>query len=404
MAVHPSQRDNPPLAGIRVLDFGRFVAAPYCGMLLADMGAEVLRIERPGGDEDRRVGLKAPNGENLIYPSLARGKKSITLDLASPAGAGPLEQLITHADVVLHNFSPRAAAKMRLGYADVRQVKPDIIYTAISMFGSSGPYALRPGFDPIAQAASGAMSLTGTERAPVRSGVPWVDYSTGMLAALGTVAALYHRRATGRGQAVDCALLQTAINCVTPMVAEALVTGRERPRLQNRAAYLGPTDLYECRDGRVYVATATAAAWRSLMCLIGRGDLADSASLSTDEQRFEQREQVDPLVKRWMRRRRVANVVAALVREKIPCGVYRTTAEIPNDPQVLELSMLAYADLEHPGMSRVPVARFPIRFSTLGVPSVTRPPRPGEHNEHVYCGLLGYDAAWLAHSASQSLI
>jgi crotonobetainyl-CoA:carnitine CoA-transferase CaiB-like acyl-CoA transferase len=378
------------LNNVRILDFGRFIAAPYCGLLLADMGADVIRVERPGGDEDRRLGLKASNNENLLFPSMGRNKRGITLELSDRRAREVLADLISHADVLLHNFSASAAVGFGLDYASVRAIRPDIVYTAVSCFGSQGPQAKRTGFDPMAQMQSGAASLTGFDDAPLRSGVPWVDYSTGLCAALGTVAALRHRDLTGEGQEVQCALLQTAVSFTTPMIAEALTAGRERPRLGNRAPYLGPTDLFECLDGRVYVSAASESMWRALTRLIGRPELAEAEELSTDERRFENRGQIDGLVRQWAATRTVAEATRALDAARIPCATYRTTAEVADDPQVQACGMVGYADLEQPGFRRVPVSAFPIRFSGGGPCQTVRAPRPGEHNEEIYRQLVGY--------------
>ena len=197
------------LEDIRVLDFGRFVACPYCGMLLADMGAEVIRVDRPGGEEDRTVGLTGPHGENLSYASCARNKKGITLKLLNnKRGREILADLVEHCDVVIHSFSPEAAGMMGLTYEKLREVKTDIILTAISCFGSSGPYSNRVGFDFIAQAMSGAMNLGGfPDNPPQRAYMLPMDYGTGLAAAFGIMIALRHRDQTGEGQMVDLSLL-----------------------------------------------------------------------------------------------------------------------------------------------------------------------------------------------------
>lgn len=393
------------LQGIRVLDFGRFIAAPYCGMMLADMGAEVIRVERPGGEEDRRLGLKAANGENFTYPGLARNKKGITLDVMSSDGRNVLCALVACSDVLLHNFSLAATQAMKLTYEEIRAMKSDIIYTGISCYGADGPDSNRNGFDPIAQVVSGAAALTGFDnQVPLRCGIPWVDYSTGLCAALGTVLALRHRESVGEGQAVDCALLQTAVSYAAPMIAEAIIAGQERPRLGNRAAYLGPSDLYKCRDGYVYVAAVTQAMWQSLMRLIGHQELIDAPHLRTDEQRFAHRAEVDPLVEGWMERHTVTEVVTALDDARIPCGIYQTTAQVPDNPQVQARRMLEYVDLEVPRMERVPVSGLPIRLSKCPNAGVLRPPRVGEHNREIYGRLLKYSAEQIANLQANGAI
>lgn len=386
------------LNGVRVLDFGRFLAAPYCGMMLADMGAEVLRVDRPGGEEDRKYGLKGPNGGNFVFPNFGRNKKGITLDvLRRDTPRELLADLVAECDVFLHNFSPSAVAAFNLGYEDIRALRKDIIYVGISCYGATGPYAMRNGFDQIAQTMSGACALTGYEdEPPMRSAVPWVDYSTGLFATIGTLLALRHRDATGEGQAVDCALLQTAVSYTSPMIAEALVTGRERPRIGNRSPYVGPTDLYRCRDGWVYIATITDGMWHGMMKVIGRPDLIKVPAHATDEGRFEARADIDPHVEAWMAEHTVAEVVEEMERARIPCGVYHTTAEVHKDPHIQARAMLEWVDLESPGMESVPVTGVPVKLSATPGEVRHRAPHPGEHNQEFYGGLLGYSAERIA--------
>lgn len=394
------------LEGIRVLDFGRFIAAPYCGMLLADMGAEVIRVDRPGGEEDRRVGLLAPNGENMSFPSYGRNKKGITFNVFSKnSPRGVLEDLVRVSDVFLHNFSPGAIKAFRLTYEDIRAIKPEIIYTGISCYGSTGPYADRTGFDQIAQTFSGASAITGfAHEPPMRSGVPWVDYSTALCATVGTLLALRHRDATGEGQAVDCALLQTAISFMGPFIAEAEVLGRERPRMGNRSPYIGPTDLYECKDGYVYIASTMESMWRKLMKIIGQEQFLSDPDFDTDMKRFENRDRVDPLVAEWIEGHTVEEVVAIMDEARIPCGVYHSTKEVASDPHVQARAMLEICDLGHPGLEAVPISGIPIKLSVTPGSVEHRAPRVGEHNIRYYRDLLGYDDARIAQLAEAGII
>lgn len=395
-----------PLEGIRVLDFGRFIAAPYCGMVLADMGAEVIRVDRPAGEEDRTVGLKASHGENLSYCSYARNKKCISFNVFAKDGAREvLEDLVKECDVFLHNFSPGAVKAFNLGYDDIRAIKPEIIYAGISCYGSTGPYSDRPGFDQIAQTFSGAAALTGyADQPPMRSALPWVDYSTGLCTTIGILLALRHRDATGEGQAVDCALLQTAISFMAPMIAEAEVLGKERPRIGNRSAYIGPTDLFACKDGWVYIATTMEGQWRRLMQTIGHEALLEDPELATDNLRFDNRDRVDPLVAEWMKAHTVKEVVAAMDEARIPCGTYNSTAQVASDPHVQERRMLEYADLGIPGLNNVPICGIPIRLSKT--PGSVDAPAPvvGAHNDHFYRELLGYDDAKMTTLQSAGII
>ena len=300
------------LEDIRVLDFGRFIAGPYCGMILADMGAEVIRVDRPGGEEDRTHSLLGPDGNNLQFPSYARNKKGITLNLSknNPQAREILDALVKQCDVVIHNFTPAAAESMGLTYDRLITVKPDIILTAISCFGSEGPYRNRPGFDFIAQAMSGAMACGGfADKPPIRSFINPMDYGTALSAAIGTLLALRHRDKTGEGQMVDLSLLRTAISFTAPIIAEKEVLGRSRPRIGNRAPYLSPTDLYACKDGYVFIASIMNSLWRRLAKMIGHEELLKDPELSNDLGRFEHRDRIDPLVADWIKERTVEEVL-----------------------------------------------------------------------------------------------
>lgn len=388
------------LEDIRVLDFGRFIAGPYCGMILADMGAEVIRIDRPGGEEDRTIGLIGPNGQNVSYPSYARNKKGITLNLMDKndeKSRKVLADLVKISDVVLYNFSPYAAKIMGLTYEELSAIKPDIIVTAISCFGSDGPYANRVGFDFMAQAMSGAMALGGFPGLPPqRSHLPFADFSTALCATTGTLLALRHRDQTGEGQMVDLALLQTAVSFTAPQIAEAETLGRLRPRVGNRAPYLGPSDLYKCKDGYVFIATIMDSLWRRLAKAIGQEQLIDDPDLHNDLQRFENRDKIDPLVAEWTAQRTTDEVIAAMEDARIPCAKYLELDEVSKDPHVQARNMIEYIDMEEPGLENLPICGIPIKLSKTPGSVETRAPRVGEHNDDIYGDLLGYGASFIA--------
>ncbi len=245
------------LRDLCVLDFGRYISAPYCGMLLADMGARGSGSSAPAARKTEPLAC-ARQTAKIWCIRLARNKEAITLDFRNIAGRALLEDLMRHCDVLLHNFSPGCARGFRTDlWADSRDEAGRDLHRHLRLWSQRGPQSGRGGFDPIIQARLAAAALVLLPaRCPLRSGVPWVDYSTGLSAAFGTMA-LRHRDQSGEGQQVDCALLQTAVSFTAPMIAEALVTGRERPRLGNRAPYVGPSDLYACRDGYVYAAVIT---------------------------------------------------------------------------------------------------------------------------------------------------
>src|SRR5215831_5390723 len=245
---------NPgPLSGIRVVDFGRFIAGPYCAMLLADMGADVIRVDRRQGSEDRYLAPVAKTGEGTHFLSLNRNKRSLTLDAAKPQSAEIIRRLAGRADVVVANLPIDVLRKMGLDFDALRAIKQDIILARISTFGPDGPYAGRLGFDTVAQAMSGAMSLTGFPGAPVRDAVPFADYGTALHTAFGVMVALYHRAQTGRGQMVDASLLATSVTFMQSLLAERHVLGIERQQIGNSGFWAAPGDTFRTQDGWIVV-------------------------------------------------------------------------------------------------------------------------------------------------------
>ena len=397
---------NRVLEDIRVLDFSRFVAGPYCGMMLADMGAEVIRIDRPGGEEDRTYGLRGSNGENLVFANYARNKKGITLNLFDTGNiAEVLADLVRNSDVVLHSFPPEAAKMLKLTYIDLVRINPKIIVTAISSFGSTGPYANKGGFDFIVQAMTGAMKIGGfPDKPPVRAFMNPMDHGTGSNAAFATMVALRHRDKTGEGQLVDLSLYQTSLTYVTPMIAEAEVLGRTRPVVGNRSAYLGPTDLYECKDGYVFIATVMNSLWRRMAKLMGHEELINDPDLQTDFMRFENRDRIDPLVADWMASHTVAQALEKLEAARIPCGPLRATDEVLDDPHIQSEKMVEYMDMESPGMEKVPTSGVTVKLSKTPGCVTMRPPKVGEHNGEIYQGVLGYSDSRLNELEEKGLI
>ncbi|MBI3470515.1 MAG: CoA transferase, partial [Candidatus Solibacter usitatus] len=283
----------PPLKGIRVIDFGRFIAGPYCGMLLADLGADVIRVDRRGGSEDRNVGPVAAGGEGGLYLSLNRNKRGITLDPAHPDAAAIVRRLIGTADIVIANLPIEVMRKMGIDYDSLRAIRPEIILVMISAFGPDGPYAQRVGFDAVAQAMSGAMSLTGFKGPPVRSVVPFEDYGTGLHAAFGAMAALYQRQQTGQGQMVDASLLATGVTFMQALLAERHVTGVDRRQAGNAGFWSAPSNAYPVRDGWIVAAVIGDPMFRRWTRLMGRDDLRNDPRLKDDQSRADHRDLID---------------------------------------------------------------------------------------------------------------
>ena len=380
-----------PLKGIRVLDLGRFIASPFCGMLLADLGADVIRVERPGGGQDRFIGLLTPAGFSYSFTNQNRNKKGITLAFERNDRAREiLHQLVRQSDVVIENFSPSAAEAIGITYDKLRAVRKDIIFAHVSAFGPTGPYSHRLGFDQVAKAMSGALSVSGFPGSPpTREQVPHIDYMTATLTTVGVVSALYHRQQTGQGQMVDTALLQSAVTMMAPVIGEWETAGLKRQQVGNRSYWSGPTDLYQTKDGRwVMLAILTDSIWRRFCRTIGREDLADDPRFDSDLHRFEHRDILDPVVAEWVAGQTADEVVAAAEKIPIPCGLCYEQTEVASDPHVRERQMLHQVPL--PDGGTMPVTGLPVRLSATPTSIERSFPMVGEHNREVFGGLLGF--------------
>lgn len=394
-----------PLDGIRVLDLGRFIACPFCGMLLADLGAEVIRVERSVGAEDRHLGLLGPSGDSYGFVNQNRNKKAVSLNFERNERAREiLNELVKHSDVVIENFSPEAAKAMGITYDNLKAIKPDIIFAHISAFGPTGPYSHRLGFDQVAKAMSGAMAISGFPGTPVREQTPWVDYSTACFTTVGVLAALYHRKGTGQGQMIDTALLQTAVSYMAPIIGE-WETGRNlRQQSGNRNYWTGPADLYKTKDEKwVMLAIITSGIWRRFCRFIGREDLATDPRFHNDLARWEHRDIIDPVVSEWVASQTAEEVVAASEKIPIPCGICYDHTEVADNPQVKAREMLTEV-LSPDGKSKVLVRGTPLRMSATPLKIERSFPAIGQHNEEIYGGLLGYSRQDLAKLKEEGVI
>ncbi|MBI4284827.1 MAG: CoA transferase [Chloroflexi bacterium] len=392
------------LAGVRVLDFSRFRAGPTCGQILADMGADVIRVERPEGEEDRRIGPFSVNGQPCYPMFVNRNKRAVTLNLTQPKSRELLATLVRLSDVVIENFGPEVNLKLGLDYAALHRVRPDIVVVAISAFGQYGPYSKRRGFDGIAQAMSGIMAVTGFPgSAPLRAGVSFVDHATGVYAALGTMFALYHRQRTGEGQAIDISLLDVAIAFTDSIIAEYEVGQEVHVQLGNAHNYVGPYDAYRAKDGYFFVGSVGDGVWRSFCKVMGREDLVHDPRFATDKDRArpEGREFFTQWLNEWAAGRTVDEVVALFNNGGVPCARVNTVPEVAADRHVRKREMLA--EVDHDGV-KVPLLGIPFKLSRTPGQIKTTAPALGEHNEEVYRGLLGYSAHDLAKFREESVV
>lgn len=382
------------LQGIRVLDFGRYIAGPYCAALLAEHGAEVIRIEKREGSEDRFVTPVGADGVGALFLQMNRNKRSMTLDPMTPEGQEIVRRLVRTADVVVANLPPPTLRAMRLDYESLTAVKPDIILTASSAYGDAGPYAERVGFDGVGQVMSGAVYMTGEPERPYRAAVPWVDFGTALHCAFGTLAALMARRETGGGQKVEGALLATAVTFTNAMLIEQAVIAADRVPTGNRGQTAAPVDLFKTRDGWIICQVVGDPLYRRWARLMGEPHWLEDARFKDDLRRGDNGVLISERMQRWCAERSTEEALDVLGRAKIPAAKVLRPQEVLEDPQVRAMGFLS--PIEYPGLPRpAPVAKAPVFLSANPGAIRHRAPLLGEHTDAILAE-LGYDGAAIA--------
>jgi len=380
-----------PLEGIRVIDFGRFIAGPYCAMLLADMGADVIRVERREGGEDRYVGPITETGEGGLFLGLNRNKRGMTLDPSHSLAREITRRLVQGADIVIVNLPLDVMKRLGLDYDALRQIKPDIILVMASAFGPDGPYTRRVGFDGVAQAMSGAMSLTGFPGAPIRAIVSYVDHGTALHAAFGAMVALYQRQLTGRGQLIDVSLLATGVTFMQALIAERAATGIVRTQTGNAAFHTAPSNVYKCSDGWIVLPTIGDRMFKRWAKLMGREDLVEDARFRGDITRADNHDLLDAVMSDWCAVRSRDQAIRDLEQARIPAGPIYSLNEVLADPQVNARGLLVESDFPgSPGPIRI--ADTPLRLGETPGSVRSRAPRLGEHTDEVLSE-LGFSQA-----------
>lgn len=383
---------NKVLEGIRVLDFGRYIAGPYCAALLADMGAEVIRIERIEGGEDRYTSPVAEDGTGASYMQMGRNKKGMTLNPIKPEGKEVVQRLVKTADVVIANLPPQTLKAMGVDYDSLTAIKPDIILTWASTFGDGGPYSNRLGFDGLGQAMSGAMHMTGPEDHPVKAAVNYVDFGTASLSAFGTMAALFERQQTGKGQVVEASLFRTALNFNGGVLTEQSVLNLNRHGTMNRLQMCGPGDTFKTRDGWVLTQTVGQAMFERWAKLMGDADRWIRDPLYKDDiSRGDNGEAISARLAEWAADKTTDEVLAAFEEAKLPAGAVYDLQDTLDDEHANAIG--AFRDLDYPGTRQTPkVVDTPITLSRTPPSIDQRAPTLSEHTDAIM-EELGYSTA-----------
>ena len=374
-----------PLSHIKVLDLTRFLAGPFCTMLLADMGAEVIKIETPGrGDETRYQGTII-KGESWYFVGMNRNKKGMTLDLKAEEGKEIFLRLVKRSDVVVENFRPGVMRNFGLDYEALKKGNPGIIYCGISGFGKDGPYALRPAFDFIAQGVSGFMSITGfPDREPVRTGIPISDSVAGIYAAYGILVALMARERTGKGQEVQTSLVDAMVSVLSFQADRFFGGGKVAEREGNDHPVASPYGTFKALDGYINIAPAGDPMWERLAQAIGLKELIDDPRFRTSDLRRTHRKELNAIINEITRKRTMADWIEYLNKAGVPCGPINNLAQTFEDPQIKHQQMVL--ELEQPS-GKVKTLGFPVKMSNTPA-KIHRPaPQLGQHTEEILSGL-----------------
>ena len=370
------------LNDVRVLDFGRYIAGPFCAALLGDLGADVIRIEKVDGSEDRFTTPVSRNGDGAGFMQLNRNKRGITLNPRTPEGRQILERLIPTADVVIANLPPDTLATMGLDYESLCKHRSDIILTTSTAFGASGPYATRVGFDGVAQAMSGNLHMTGNADEPTKNYFPYVDFTTASLNAMATLAAIIHRTKNGEGQHVQGCLLASALSIANGTMIEQALLGVNRSGTGNRGQTSAPSDTFQTKDGWILVQVVGNPLYERWARLMGEDSWLVDSKYSTDESRGLHAVDISSRMQEWTSSRTTTEAVKALEDARIPCGEVLSPQGALDNEQVQSMGFLE--SIEYPGIDTpAPIAHMPMDFSTLDVSIRRRAPTLGEHTNEI---------------------
>ena len=376
-----------PLDGIRVLDLSRFIAGPFCAQMLGDMGADVIKVERPGG-EDARHHSPFYEGASIYTMVFNRNKRAVTLNTRHPEARAILEKLICASDVLVENYRPGTLVEMGFGYDRLHELNPRLVVTSISGFGQTGPLAKRALFDAIAQAMSGLMSLTGKDE-PTLTGTFIADYVAGLHGVIGTVLALHHRHESGEGQVVDVASLDAMFSCLSTYPSAAAMLGEVPQRHGSRDPLTGPANVFRATDGYIYLHAGTNPLFPRLCKAMGREDLAADQRFANVPGRMANIEELEQATQAWVGTGTIEIIGEALTKAGIPWGPVSTIEDVIASPQIAAREMMV--EVEHPTLGALKLPGIPVKLGTTPGSIRKAPPLVGEDTDAVYREVLGMD-------------
>ena len=378
-----------PLEGVRILDLSRALAGPYCTMMLADMGAEIIKLEMPGkGDDSRAWGPPFVKGESAYFMSVNRNKKSLTLNLKKEKSREIVHKLIKQADVIIENFRPGTMEKLGLSYNEVKEISPEIIYCSISGFGQDGPYRLLPGMDQVLQGMGGLMSITGEPGgSPIKVGVAIADIAGGMFAAYAIMITLYNKEKTGKGQKIDISLLDCQVAWLTYQAGSFFTSGEIPKPLGSGHPVIVPYQAFKAKNSYFNIAVGNDQLWQKFCVAVGLEDIKDDIKFSTNAKRVENRDEIVNIIAKLFTTKNGEDWLKILTKAGVPCGPINNLYDVFNDPQVLYRQMVH--EIAHPKAGKISLTGVPIKLSDTPGEIITAPPILGQHNKEILSE-LGY--------------
>lgn len=391
-----------PLAGFKVLDLSRTLAGPYATMMLADMGADVIKVEEPKfGDESRRFMPPKWNEESCYFLAANRNKKGITVNLKAPEGIDIIKQLVQEADVLVENFRTGTMEKLGLGYDVLKEINPKLVFCSISGFGRTGPEKDRAGYDVLLQAFGGLMSITGEEHTPVKAGMSIADLTAGMFAAFGIVSALHGAKATGKGQYLDISLLDSQVALLNHMATGFMADGTYPKRMGTAHGTLVPYRGFKTASQDVVIAVANDGLWNKMCAALDWTDLANEEKFKVNYERVQHREELEAIIQQRFLEMDSEDIMARLEQAGVPCGPIQTIDQVLTHPQVVAREMMV--EINHPNVPNLKVPAFPVKLSETPFQIRYAPPLLGQHTEEVL-SQLGYSEEKIAQLSEQNVI